>query len=525
MTESEASTIRATAKGDKSSQFFVFFDRLYDTFATSATASVVLVFMCSLAMFYHYQSLSPYIPGTDGYYHIKFAYLMRTEGFLKVFKWASMSIWSETFYDKEFLFHVYLIPFTYFKDLAYGAKLGTAILAATSVTSFFAILRLNRIKFASLWWLMLMCSGGYFLYRNNVPRPQVLSIILALWSIHFIINQKRIALFLLGVVYTLSYTAYFLPVVFSGIISGYLFIFEDDLDWKTPAVTLGAMAVGILINPYFPNNLVYLYLQNFYVLWMSTQNKVNLRMGNELGPMSTRELLGGNAAAVIAYIGVFFMALYRPKQVSKTVRSMFFLSLAVILLTFHTKRFTEYSVPITLMFCAFFFHPYLVDLDLKQAWEEQRSMVVGWIGVLVMLFISLGIGSYIGTSRQFKGSAPAHKGAALYLKKHTKKDEVVFTCDWDDGPELIFFNHHNRYLIFLDPNFMYFWKPKLWVKWDKLAHGRFGNKTHDILKKDFKVRYGVCTREFGDLRSLIKRDKQIKIVFEKDGAYVFKLKE
>lgn len=524
MTKSQTSTADASQEAVPERTAPPMLQRTYEFFAKSTSASIALVFVCSLSVFYHYQSLSPFIPGTDGYYHIKFAYLMRTEGFLEVFRWASMSIWSETFYDKEFLYHVYLIPFTYFQDLAYGAKTGTAILAAISTTSFFAILRLNRIQFSSLWWLFLMCGGAYFLYRNNVPRPQVMSIILALWSIHFILNRKRIALFVLGVVYAFSYTAYFLPVVFSCIVSGYLFVLEDELDWKTPAVTVAAMLVGMLIHPYFPNNFTYLYLQNFYVLWMSAQSKVNLRMGNEFGPMTTRQLLGGNAAVCIAYISVFFLSLYRPQKVSKTVRSLFFLSLAVILLTFHTKRFTEYSIPITLMFCGFFFHHYFVDLDLKKYWAEERSITLGWIGAIALLLVSLGIGSYIGTSQQFKVTGPRHKGAALFLKKHTQKDEVVFTCDWDDGPELLFFNHKSRYLVFLDPNFMYFWKPKLWVKWDKLAHGRFRTKTYNILKNDFKVRYGVCTREFWQLRNQINRDKRIRIVYQDKETYVFKLK-
>ncbi|TNE49398.1 MAG: hypothetical protein EP343_12025 [Deltaproteobacteria bacterium] len=490
----------------------------------SNTLCIALAFLFAFAMFAYYQFLSPFIPGTDGYYHIKFAYLMRTKGFLKTFPWASMSIWSETFYDKEFLYHVYLMPFTYFKDLTFGAKLATVVLASISTTSFYAILRFNKVRLSSIWFLLLMSGGGYFLYRNNVPRPQVLSIILALWSIHFILNNKRIALFVLGVVYAFSYTAYFLPVVFSCIVSGYLYVFEDELEWKTPAVTVTAMLTGMLLHPYFPNNFTYLYLQNFYVLWMSVQKKVNLRMGNEFGPMNTRQLLGGNAAAVTAYISVYFFSLYRPRTVSKTTRNMFFLSLAVILLTFHTKRFTEYSVPISLLFCGFYFHHQLSDINLVELWRNERNTFLMWACGVGLLVLSLGVGSFIGTSRSFNSSPPRHKGAALYLKKHTKDNEVVFTCDWDDGPELIFFNHKNRYLVLLDPNFMYFWKPKLWIKWDRLAHGNYGKRSYSILKNDFKVRYGVCTREFWNLRKQINRDSRMKIVYSDKETYVFKLK-
>ena len=78
-----------------------------------------LIFFASLAFV---QFASPDLPDNDGYYHIKLASLMRTEGLKPDFPWLPLSILNENeFYDHHFLFHVALIPFT-FGDLRLGAK-------------------------------------------------------------------------------------------------------------------------------------------------------------------------------------------------------------------------------------------------------------------------------------------------------------------------------------------------------------------------------------------------------------------
>ncbi|MBE0671720.1 MAG: hypothetical protein IH588_14120, partial [Anaerolineales bacterium] len=59
------------------------------------------------------QFATPDLPDNDGFYHIKLAWLMRTESLKPDFPWLPLSILNEAeFYDHHFLFHVALIPFT-----------------------------------------------------------------------------------------------------------------------------------------------------------------------------------------------------------------------------------------------------------------------------------------------------------------------------------------------------------------------------------------------------------------------------
>ena len=72
------------------------------------------------------QSASDGIVGLDGYYHIKFAWLMRQHGLRLEFPWLPLTILKPAeFTDHHLLYHILLVPFTFF-DLREGAKLAAS---------------------------------------------------------------------------------------------------------------------------------------------------------------------------------------------------------------------------------------------------------------------------------------------------------------------------------------------------------------------------------------------------------------
>ena len=87
----------------------------------------------------------------DGFYHIQISDMMREKmAIISNFEWATCSTWTNSFYDKDLLFHIYLAPFTLLGKVA-GAKLAT-------VTAVFFI--------ALAMGFMLRCAGlkkHYFL--------------------------------------------------------------------------------------------------------------------------------------------------------------------------------------------------------------------------------------------------------------------------------------------------------------------------------------------------------------------------
>src|SRR5512139_794438 len=116
------------------------------------------------------QFATPDMPDNDGFYHIKLAWLMRTEGLKPEFPWLPLSILNaREFYDHHFLFHVALIPFT-FGDLRMGAKWAAVFFAALAFLSVWWLLRQQRVPYSALWALGMLVISEAFLYRMSITR-------------------------------------------------------------------------------------------------------------------------------------------------------------------------------------------------------------------------------------------------------------------------------------------------------------------------------------------------------------------
>lgn len=87
------------------------------------------VFLLFAALIFLIQLCTPGFVGTGPYYHVKISGLMLQQGILEEFPWTQTGIWKERFADKEFLFHVYLMPFIrIFPNLMIAGKVAIAIL-------------------------------------------------------------------------------------------------------------------------------------------------------------------------------------------------------------------------------------------------------------------------------------------------------------------------------------------------------------------------------------------------------------
>jgi hypothetical protein len=97
------------------------------------------------------QFSTPNLPGNDGFYHIKMAYLMRTEGLKPNFPWLPLTILNaREFYNHHFLFHVLLIPL----PLAIYCLEQNWRLLCFLVVAFWLVWRLldrQKVPYAAVW--------------------------------------------------------------------------------------------------------------------------------------------------------------------------------------------------------------------------------------------------------------------------------------------------------------------------------------------------------------------------------------
>src|ERR1700741_3362599 len=118
--------------------------------ALQITAAFVLI----LAVMGWIEFGGPAILDNDGYYHIRWAAMLRENWpHLPAFKALPLTTLDEQHYvDHHYLFHVLLIPFT-FGDLRMGAKIAAVVFSSLGIVSLFALLVVYQDRYRWLWLL------------------------------------------------------------------------------------------------------------------------------------------------------------------------------------------------------------------------------------------------------------------------------------------------------------------------------------------------------------------------------------
>ena len=416
-----------------------------------------------------------------------------------------------------------LIPFT-FGDLAFGAKAAGVLFSAFALSSFFMILTLNRVPGRFYWFWLLLMGGGFFWWRVLDVRPQVLSLSLLLWSLHFLLNGKKLPFALLCLLYPFAYVAAFLPVVFAAVRWAYLKAVERRSEHRILLAGLGAYALAMLLHPYFPKNLRFFYVQNFVCLFLSVTRKVELFQGREFQPMSTLEFLGAHLPLILHLLAVLFVFMHRRPPLSRRTLVLFPIAAVVVAMTLVSKRFIEYSLPVTTLLCAFAFADVFAGSSPRDFFPEggrlPRVLAAAWLAG-----VAAGSACFVATVRgQFARLEPPHFARlARALAAQAPPGKLIYTCDWDEPPELFYFNDQHRYLAMMDPVFMYDWDPALWKLWRDSANALLTpDETHHAIKERFHADFGVCSQKFKAFRKLIGRDRRYRILDEDDQGFAFK---
>ena len=294
------------------------------------------------------QFATPDLPDNDGFYHIKLAYLMRTESLKPDFPWLPLSILNaREFYDHHFLYHVALMPFT-FGDLRLGAKWAAVIFASLAFLSTWNLLKNQRIPYAGLWAAGLLAVSEAFIYRMSIPRAQSLSLAVLMLGLDWLLRRKYSRLGLLAFAYVWLYDAFPLLIIMTGIYVLAAWLVEKRLDLR-PMLYVGIGSfLGLVINPYFPHNVVFASLHILPKLVGTT----DIRVGNEWYPYETAQLLKNSALALAAFVSGSLALGLSGKRMDLRTATSFLLAVLFGLMLFQSRRFIEYFPPFALVFAA-----------------------------------------------------------------------------------------------------------------------------------------------------------------------------
>jgi hypothetical protein len=476
------------------------------------------------------QFSTPNLPGNDGYYHIKLASIMRSEGLKPAFPWLPLTILNpREYYDHHFLYHVFLVPFTY-GDLRIGAKWSAVIFASVAFLCIWLLLDKQHVPYAPLWALGLMAVSEAFLFRMSIPRAQSLSLAILAIGLHWLLTGKHFRLIWLGFIFVWLYNAFPLLLGIAGAYVLAVWLTERRLNVLPLVYSSVGIALGLILNPYFPYNLIFVFQHIVPKLLETTA----INVGNEWFPYSTGQLLSNSPLGLLAFIsGILALGLVGRRMDARTATAFLLVCLFGLML-FQSRRFIEYFPAFALIFAAFSWSP-LIDRSkykgssLDHNEQEIPAIRTKWSLKPTILFIFLVPGMWItfnAAKANLQHSTPHQRyaSASAWLEANTLAGERVFQTDWDDFPLLFFHNTYNTYLVGLDPTYMQLYDAELYDLWVDITQGRVENLA-DVIPANFGAFYVLTDLQHEGFLNQAEKDPLLVEVYRDSDAVIFQVIE
>lgn len=484
----------------------------------------VLLFAIFFAFMASIQFSTPNMPDNDGFYHIKMALLMREQGLKPPFPYMPLTILNEKeFYDHHFLFHIALIPFT-FGDLRLGAKWSAVLFSALAFLAVWWLLRGQKIRYAEFWAIGLLAVSQAFLYRMSITRAQSLSLGVLALGLHWMFTGKNRNLAVLAFLYVWMYDAFPLLPALALLFTIAVFLTEGRVNLRPLAYVIVGTLLGLVINLYFPHNLIFIYRH----LLPKFTNATAISVGNEWFPYDTGQLLRNSPLALVAFLGGVLALGLRGKRMNIPLMTVFLAACMFGFMLFEARRFIEYFPAFALIFMAFAWSPLLDgEADTVSEPVPQRISALHKNIVPVILSFLLLFGMYI-TQRDavdsIQGSKPytLYSGAAKWLMSHTAPGERIFQTDWDDFPRLFYYDTYNTYLVGLDPTYMQLYNPDLYDLWVSITDGKVHNLS-EVIPKEFGAYYVITDLQHGNFIAAASDDPGMREVYRDQEAVIFEI--
>jgi hypothetical protein len=462
----------------------------------SLTTSQLLVWVQAMGLLFFFVLLFGYIQygteglvGNDGYYHIKLSYLMREQGALKIaFPWLPLTILGpDTFYDHHLLYHVYLALFAPLdpavdggRSLVTGAKYASILLPALAFLAVWWLLRAQKVPAATLWAVGLFALSDPFLYRLSMARAQSASLLVLVLALHWLLQRRYRLLLPLGFIYVWLYNAFPLLLLLVGVYIVATWLTERRLAWQPLIYAAAGVGLGVIVNPYFPQNV------NFIISHiMPKVGEITTRVGNEWYPYETWTLVENSGYALLAFLlGVLALA-WQEKRIDKPTLAALGLAVLFGAMLFKSRRFIEYYPAFALLFLA------LSSRPLLQKWIDEVKYGRYLLPAALALLLAFPLTAMVSQGREAVGrSGPPdqYAQAGLWLAANVPSDEMIFQTDWDDFPRLFFYDSRHQYLVGLDPTYLELADPDLFAEWVDITQGRV-TPLAEVIETRFGARY------------------------------------
>jgi hypothetical protein len=415
----------------------------------------------------------------DRYYHLALSRLIVEHGWIpKSLPQVEDLGWGHYFPDKEFLFHL-------LTGAAWSAGGANAVLALVPMIGLLLLLLVHHelehtLKPLPAALIAIVGSLGTaaLLFRLSLLRPHLLAMLTFLLLVLAILRKRPRLAGVAAVAFALSYHAYYLPAIVAGV--AWLLRRQPGMAPLGWAWVLGGTCLGVLVNPYFPSNLLMSLLH--LRLALEGETAPHSQAGQELFDPTFLQMLSAYGFVFVTLVFVALLAWKRRPAPSEGRTHLAFLWLLCALFTMlatKSLRAMEYGAPCGLLLMGYA----LRELPLKhglalllggllacQGWMDFRFYHQAWV-------------------QRPQSNLP------LYAEKLSQipsgRNAKVFNCEWEAGAFILFARPDLRFVDLLEPTFLWEASPERYQARRGLLAGAFA-RPRMMLRGAFAADYVLC---------------------------------
>lgn len=473
-------------------------------------ASILSLMMLALFSFFHRYNT---FPDPDAFYHTKMAMLAREGIFPATFPWLPYTTLAHAFADQQLLYHFFLVPFVTILSPLLGMQYANTLLVTATLLAFFFFIRSFAPSIA-LFATVTFFAAPSFLLRLLFGKAQPLALVFLFLLLTAVLQEYVFLTFFLSLLFSLTHGSwpFLLFVAFVLFVLGKRRI--------SLAMSAGALS-GLAFHPAFPHTIQFFIDQTIRIALLG---RYFVGGGQEWYPPTLADLVLGAplAALFLPLTLVFFLSTLYSHRFSFRSLFLFVCTIPFIFLTFSSRRHIEFALPLlTATFVSV-----LTDMGgmsvlttfFSRRWRN---------AAVVMLALSFGVMVVQSARRIDTVFAEAHPsyylfGVAQFIDRELSSETIVLS-DWSVFPQLFFATRNTRFLMGLDPRFLFFKDPVRYAAWEAL-------RTDDtisvstILRDRLSIPFLLILREETALLSRALRDEALLPIYTDEEATLFRLR-
>jgi hypothetical protein len=438
----------------------------------------------------------------NGYFNIRFAEVLRHQGISRTFPWFQEAIHRDTYANFNLLYHLFLIPFTY-GDLLKGAQLAGIVGGALAVGAFWVTLKMLRVPFPLLWTVLLLGAAPDLLYRLTYTRALVLGLGLTWLATGAVLTGRRYLAAIFGFLFPYLHVSWHLLPAMAVAHDLLRTTAPEETGWRrlrTTGWTCLGVALGLLVNPFFPNNLRFWAVANFGVLAAQWSRLDPPLYASEMAPLRSDQFLQANLGA-FAVTALAALLLTWVRKVSGEARTLLVLALGFLALSLQSHRFAEQWAPFAVLLLAVLVR----DAVAEGSWPRAISRKLAAGAALLAAVGLLGLAVREDRAAAATENVVDYAAASAWMEAHVPQGDTLFHPGYDEFDVLFFHDPRRRFLFGIDPGFFLAADRERYALWSRLVHGEMPD-AWEAIRRTFRCRWVFLPARYVSLRRLLDRD-------------------